>query len=64
MVGGAPLLRHGQNPRDWLTSPTDHQLSFSGNQLSQSASQPILYRPGMADLFPGNAGYHNDLRLC
>ena len=37
MVGGAPLLRHGQNPRDRLASPTDDQLSFSGNQLGQLA---------------------------
>jgi len=37
MVGGAPLLRHGQDPRDRLASPTDHQLSFSGDQLGQLA---------------------------
>ena len=31
------MLRHGQNPRDRLASPTDYQLSFSGNQLGQLA---------------------------
>jgi len=35
MVGGTALLRHRQNPRNRLTSPTDDQLALCSDQLGQ-----------------------------
>jgi len=38
--------------------------SFVAEQaLLAALGKPVLYRPGMADLFSGNAGNHHDLIL-